>query len=179
MSTFKELGVSDALRNAVEELGYTAPTEIQCLAIPVILNGHDVIGQAQTGTGKTAAFTLPIIQQLTDDRVVQVLILAPTRELANQVSQSVVSYGAERSDACLIYGGQPIGPQIQALARNPRVVIGTPGRVIDHLQRGTLNLSQLKVAVLDEADEMLKMGFRDEVDRILGQASSARQTLLL
>ena len=180
MSTFEELGVSEQLVESVTALGYHSPTAIQAQAIPLILAGRDVIGQAQTGTGKTAAFALPLIQRLDDERSVQVLVLTPTRELAGQVADAVKKYGGDTlsRDVCLIYGGLPIGPQIKELKGSPKVVIGTPGRIIDHLQRGTLNLSALRTIVLDEADEMLKMGFREEVEWVIAQTPERRQSIL-
>lgn len=181
MATFKALGVSSEFTEVIHSLGYTEPTPIQGDAIPLILSGRDVIGQAQTGTGKTAAFGIPLLQRLqTDQRHVQALILTPTRELALQVARSLESYGAHKlkGKVCRLYGGQPIQPQIAELRGSPQVVVGTPGRIIDHLQRGTLQLNMLNMLVLDEADEMLKMGFSDEVALIVSHTPQERQTLL-
>jgi ATP-dependent RNA helicase DeaD len=180
MSSFEELGVSTHLVQSVSALGYHSPTAIQAQAIPLILEGRDVIGQAQTGTGKTAAFALPLIQRLDTEQCVQILVLTPTRELAGQVADAVKTYGGEplSRNVSLIYGGLPIGPQIAELKTQPKIVIGTPGRIIDHLQRGTLNIESLRAIVLDEADEMLKMGFRDEVEWVIAQTPKQRQSIL-
>jgi ATP-dependent RNA helicase DeaD len=170
--------------NAVEALGYKEPTAIQAQCLPLLLEGQDLIGQAQTGTGKTAAFALPLIQNLPKKKrrppTPSALVLAPTRELAIQVATSVTSYGGAHfeSQVALLYGGQPIGPQIGALKRQPAIVIGTPGRVIDHLTRGTLDLSETRFVVLDEADEMLKMGFIEDVSHILSHTHPERQSAL-
>ena len=180
MSAFEQLGISAELTQLISTFGYTTPTPIQEATIPLILAGHDLIGQAQTGTGKTAAFALPLLERLTDDPYVQVLVLTPTRELALQVAKSIELYGPQclNKGVCLLYGGQPIQPQIAALRGAPQVVVGTPGRTVDHLHRGTLDLSRLNTIVLDEADEMLKMGFSEEVELIFSQTPPRRQSLL-
>jgi len=180
---FRDLALSAPLLQAVEELGYEQPTPIQAGAIPPLLEGRDLLGQAQTGTGKTAAFALPLLQRLDmEERAVQAIVLTPTRELALQVAEAVRSYGkhlGKRGVAVLpIYGGQPIHIQRNALQRGVHVVIGTPGRVRDHLERGTLSLAGVRFFGLDEADEMLKMGFIDDVEWILEHAPAERQIAL-
>ena len=181
MEMFKTLGLSDLLLETIGALGYQRPTPIQSKTIPLLLAGSDVIGQAQTGTGKTAAFLLPLLEQLEPtDAPPQALILTPTRELAIQINDAFKRYRpAQRAlRSCLLYGGQPIGPQIHQLARSPHLIVGTPGRVIDHIQRGTLELSALRFLVLDEADEMLRMGFIDDVEQIISKTPSSRQSAL-
>ena len=179
MTTFAALGLSDALLHTLRELGYDEPTPIQAQAIPLLLAGRDVIAQAQTGTGKTAAFALPMIEQVTDEPVVQALVLAPTRELAIQVAEAIHRYGRHRALRVLpIYGGQPIERQLRGLAQGVQVVVGTPGRVLDHLRRGTLRFDHLRLVVLDEADEMLDMGFAEELEAILQLTPAERQTAL-
>ena len=180
MSGFADLGLSLSLQQILIDLGYQEPTPIQKESIPLLLSGSDLIGQAQTGTGKTAAFTLPLLQRLKSDSVLQLLILTPTRELAIQVGDAMGRYGGEQvaRDVCLVYGGQPLGPQIDALRRGARIVVATPGRLIDHMERSTIDVSNVWAVVLDEADEMLKMGFRDEVEWVLSQLPSERQSIL-
>ncbi len=180
---FRDLSLPAPLLKAVEELGYEQPTPIQADAIPPLLAGRDLLGQAQTGTGKTAAFALPLLARIDfDDRAVQAIVLTPTRELALQVAEATRSYGkhlGKRGVSVLpVYGGQPIHIQRSALARGVNVVIGTPGRVRDHLQRGTLSLAGVRFFGLDEADEMLKMGFIEDVEWILEQAPAERQIAL-
>src|SRR3989441_8094465 len=157
VTAFTELGLSAPLLAAIEEVGYEAPTAIQARTIPALLAGRDVIGQAQTGTGKTAAFALPILQSLdVDNAEVQALVLTPTRELAIQVAEAIHTY-AKRMGAVRVlpvYGGQPMQQQIRRLRAGVHIVVGTPGRVMDHLRRGTLAFDALKTVVLDEADEM-------------------------
>jgi len=181
-SDFSGLGLRPELLDALTALGYEEPTPIQAEAIPALLTGQDLVGQAATGTGKTAAFALPILNQLPDGdrgRQPSALILAPTRELANQVATAVVQYGQKLGARVLaVYGGAPITPQLKALSRGVDVVVGTPGRVVDHLERGSLKLDALKTVVLDEADEMLDMGFADELDAILSRVPQQRQTVL-
>jgi ATP-dependent RNA helicase DeaD len=180
---FAALGLSARLIDALASLGYEEPTAIQREAIPRLLAGDDVLGQAATGTGKTAAFALPLLQRLGEPvpgmRPVQALILVPTRELAMQVAEAVHKYG-RGSDVRVvpIYGGQSIGQQFRALERGVDVVVGTPGRVLDHLGRGSLNLASVQTLVLDEADEMLDMGFADELEAILKATPRERQTAL-
>src|SRR6186997_3329475 len=180
-TTFEQLGLSAPLLRALQEVGYEAPTSIQASAIPPLLAGRDLIGQAQTGTGKTAAFALPILSRIDVARTKpQALVLAPTRELAIQVAEAFQSYAAHLPGFHVlpIYGGQSYGPQLSALRRGVHVVVGTPGRVIDHLDKGTLDLSQLKTLVLDEADEMLRMGFIDDVEAVLKKTPAERQVAL-
>jgi ATP-dependent RNA helicase DeaD len=180
-ATFAQLGLRPKIVETLTALGYEAPTPIQERTIPRMLAGGDLIGQAQTGTGKTAAFSLPILEKIDPKRLhTQALVLTPTRELAMQVAEAIHSYahGLERISVLPVYGGAPIVPQLKRLERGAHVVVGTPGRLIDHLERKTLDLSHLRVVVLDEADEMLKMGFADEVERILSEAPSGRQTAL-
>ena len=179
-STFGELGVEAPLLQSIEELGFEEPTAIQEQAIPLMLRGVDVIAQAQTGTGKTAAFVLPIIQRLEPAaRRPQALILAPTRELAVQVAEATFRMGKhKRVTVVPVYGGQPIERQLRALRQGVHIVVGTPGRIMDHIRRGTLALDEIKTVVLDEADEMLDMGFIEDIEFILQQAPVARQTAL-
>ncbi|MBF2007680.1 MAG: DEAD/DEAH box helicase [Chlorogloeopsis fritschii C42_A2020_084] len=177
---FQELGISPELIEQLEKLGFTAPTNIQAQAIPQLLAGRDVVGQSQTGTGKTAAFSLPILERLdASQKAVQALILTPTRELAIQVQNAVCEFISNQGLRVLaIYGGQSIDRQILQLKRGVHIVVGTPGRVIDLLERGSLKLDRVKWFVLDEADEMLSMGFIDDVEKILSQAPRERQTAL-
>lgn len=178
--SFESLGLSQARIDQLEKIGFTTPTTIQIQAIPELLSGRDVVGQSQTGTGKTAAFSLPILEQIDlQKRAVQALILTPTRELAVQVSQAITTFvGKLDVRVMAIYGGQSIERQIFQLSRGAQVVVGTPGRVIDLLDRGNLQLDQVKFIVLDEADEMLSMGFIDDVVKILAAAPTDRQTAL-
>ncbi|MBN2119258.1 MAG: DEAD/DEAH box helicase [Anaerolineales bacterium] len=176
---FASLNLREELVQAITGLGYSEPTPIQTAIIPIMLKGADVIGQAQTGTGKTAAFALPILQNLTPQRHVQALILAPTRELALQVADSMSVYGKHLAVRVLaVYGGQPYGPQISRLNRGVDVVVGTPGRLLDLMERNALNLKHIRTLVLDEADEMLNMGFMEDVEKILAETPSERQTAL-
>jgi ATP-dependent RNA helicase DeaD len=177
---FSELGLEDTLLRALEELGYEEPTPIQIAAIPALLGGKDVIGSAATGTGKTAAFALPMVQRIDPAaRGVQALVLAPTRELAVQVAEAVHRYGRLRSISVLpVYGGQSIERQLSALRRGVQVVVGTPGRVLDHIRRRSLDLSTVRYVVLDEADEMLDMGFIEDIEAILAETPDDRQTAL-
>lgn len=170
--SFQELGISPERATLLEGMGFTEPTNIQTQAIPQLLNGRDVVGQSQTGTGKTAAFSLPILERLDENlKAVQAIVLTPTRELAIQVHAAVSQFiGNSYLKAAAIYGGQSIDRQIMQLRRGAQIVVGTPGRVIDLLDRGNLKLDQVKWFVLDEADEMLSMGFIDDVERILSQA---------
>ncbi|ANZ39428.1 heavy metal transporter [Lentzea guizhouensis] len=180
---FADLGLRPDILNALTTLGYEEPTPIQSEAIPPLLAGNDLLGQAATGTGKTAAFALPLLERIAD-RIGKgekplALVLAPTRELAVQVSEAVHRYGRHLGTRVLpIYGGQPIGRQLRELSRGIDVVVATPGRAIDHLQRGTLQLGDLQVVVLDEADEMLDMGFAEDIDAILTETPADRQTVL-
>jgi ATP-dependent RNA helicase DeaD len=179
--SFQELGLNDTLVRTLTSLGYEAPTPIQERTIPLLLEGRDVLGQAQTGTGKTAAFALPILQKIDPKKhETQALVLTPTRELAMQVAEAIHSYAAGMSGVSVlpVYGGAPIVHQLKMLQRGVQIVVGTPGRLIDHLDRRSLNLDRIRVIVLDEADEMLKMGFIDDVERILGAAPPSRQVAL-
>ncbi len=179
MPTFADLGFSEPILKVLTELGYDEPTPVQEQAIPLMLSNSDVIAQAQTGTGKTAAFALPIVQRLRDDQVPQALILAPTRELAMQVAEAIYKYGkGRRISVAPVYGGQPIYRQLRALEKGVQVVVGTPGRIMDHMRRGTLALDQISTVVLDEAEEMLDMGFAEDIEFILQQTPQTRQTAL-
>lgn len=180
-SRFEHLGLPEAVLRAVNELGYETPSPIQAKAIPPILQGRDILGQAQTGTGKTAAFALPILANIDPkSRQTQVLILAPTRELAIQVAEACQSYAKYIKDFHVlpIYGGQSYTNQLRQLSRGAQVVVGTPGRVMDHMRRKTLSLDNLKTLVLDEADEMLRMGFIDDVQWVLEHTPPKRQIAL-
>ena len=178
---FSDLALPDPLMRALADVGYESPSPIQAATIPPLLEGRDVLGQAQTGTGKTAAFALPILAQLdAKAKKPQALVLAPTRELAIQVAEAFQTYSKHLPgfQVLPVYGGQGYGPQLAALRRGVQVVVGTPGRVIDHLERGTLDLSELRCLVLDEADEMLRMGFIDDVEAVLARTPETRQVAL-
>jgi len=178
---FNDLGLSQPVLKALNDVGYEIPSPIQAQTIPLMLAGSDVLGQAQTGTGKTAAFALPILSRLDLSKAdPQVMVLAPTRELAIQVAEAFQTYAnhIKGFHVLPVYGGQEYGGQIRALKRGVHVVVGTPGRVMDHIRRGTLKLGSLKTLVLDEADEMLRMGFIDDVEWILEQTPSSRQIAL-
>lgn len=178
--TFRELGLSENLLRALDELGYEKPTPIQSASIDPLMAGKDILGQAQTGTGKTGAFALPLLNKVTSQSTPQILVLAPTRELAVQVAEAFSSYAKfmKGFHVLPIYGGQSMQQQLNALKRGPQVIVGTPGRVMDHMRRGTLKLDSLKALVLDEADEMLKMGFIDDIEWILEHTPSERQLAL-
>lgn len=180
-STFSELNIRPEILKAIDEMGFEAPTPIQSQAIPVISSGKDMVGQAQTGTGKTAAFGIPALQIAdTTSNLPSVLILCPTRELAIQVTGELIKL-AKYIDGIYtlpVYGGQPISRQLKALKRGTQIVVGTPGRVIDHLKRGTLKLGNLKMVILDEADEMLNMGFREDLEQILSYSHGKSQTVM-
>ena len=178
--SFESLGLTSDRIQQVEKLGFTTPTNIQIQAIPQLLAGRDVVGQSQTGTGKTAAFSLPILEQIdVENRTVQALILTPTRELAVQVCAAIKTFvGKEDVRVLPIYGGQSIDRQILQLNRGAQIIVGTPGRVIDLLDRGKLLLDRVRFVVLDEADEMLSMGFIEDVEKILASAPKERQTAL-
>jgi ATP-dependent RNA helicase DeaD len=178
---FSALALTPEVLRALADVGYEAPSPIQAATIPSLLEGRDVLGQAQTGTGKTAAFALPILSRIEmRPGKPQALVLAPTRELAIQVAEAFQRYAAHMPgfQVLPIYGGQSYGPQLHALRRGVHVVVGTPGRVIDHLERGTLDLSELRFIVLDEADEMLRMGFIDDVEKVLEATPPERQVAL-
>ncbi|WP_019531658.1 DEAD/DEAH box helicase [Dasania marina] len=179
--SFTDLALSAPVLKAVQNVGYEQPSPIQAASIPHLLNGEDLLGVAQTGTGKTAAFALPLLSNIdVKNKVPQVLVLAPTRELAIQVAEAFKSYACEMKgfQVLPIYGGQDMRGQLKQLERGPQVVVGTPGRVMDHLRRGSLKLGALKCVVLDEADEMLRMGFIDDVEWILEHTPKERQVAL-
>lgn len=178
---FKELSLSSEIQQAVSDMGFTEATPIQTEAIPVLLEGYDVIGQAQTGTGKTAAFGIPLLELIdVKHKATTALVMCPTRELAVQVAQEIKKLAKYKKGIAVlaVYGGEQIQKQINALKRPVHVVVGTPGRIMDHLDRRTLDLSNLKMVVLDEADEMLNMGFREDMEAILKHAPKERQTVL-
>ncbi|MDR7112832.1 ATP-dependent RNA helicase DeaD [Microbacterium trichothecenolyticum] len=179
--TFSDLGLSQPVLKALKDIGYETPSAIQAATIPTLLGGRDVVGMAQTGTGKTAAFALPIIDRLDlSQKTPQALVLAPTRELALQVCEAFEKYAGHLKDVHVlpVYGGQGYGVQLSALRRGVHIVVGTPGRIIDHLEKGTLDLSALQYLVLDEADEMLKMGFAEDVETILAETPETKQVAL-
>jgi len=179
--TFADLGLSDAVLKAVKDIGYETPSAIQEATIPTLLEGRDVVGLAQTGTGKTAAFALPILSRMeAGSKVPQALVLSPTRELALQVCEAFEQFASHMKHVHVlpVYGGQAYGVQLSALRRGVDVVVGTPGRIMDHIAKGTLDLSQLKYLVLDEADEMLKMGFAEDVETILAETPDDKQVAL-
>lgn len=181
LENFRKLGLSEETIEALERKGFEEPSAIQALTIPLLLTStKDIVGQAQTGTGKTAAFGLPIIEKITPGNgIVQALVLAPTRELAVQVAEEMSSFKGKRRISILpVYGGQSIEGQLSRLRRGVEIVVGTPGRIIDHLNRGTLKLDQLSHIVLDEADEMLNMGFIEDIELILSKANPERKVLL-
>lgn len=178
---FNELNISPEILRAIEDMGFEEPTPIQQRSIPFILSGRDVTGQAQTGTGKTAAFAIPVIEKTVPEKcMVQTIVLSPTRELTIQISEEFNRLLSYREDIRVlpVYGGQPIERQIHELKRGVHILIGTPGRVMDHLRRGTLSLSGIETVVLDEADQMLEMGFREDMEEILSQTPKERQTIL-
>ena len=180
-SSFSELNIQPDLLKAVNDMGFEAPTPIQSSCIPSILAGNDVVGQAQTGTGKTAAFGIPALQMANrGSKTPSVLILCPTRELAIQVTGELIKHAKFTKGVFTVpvYGGQPISRQLKALKKGAQIVVGTPGRVIDHLKRGTLKLGALKMVVLDEADEMLNMGFREDLEQILSYSQGKSQTVM-
>ncbi|MEX1062050.1 MAG: DEAD/DEAH box helicase [Balneolaceae bacterium] len=180
---FSDLRISAPVLKAINEMGFEAPTKIQSAAIPKIIDGSDVAGQAQTGTGKTAAFAIPILDRIdSQSKNVQALVMCPTRELAVQITGEFIKLANHLKGIQItpVYGGQPINRQIRQIKNGTQIVVGTPGRLIDHLQRSTLKLDHLKMVVLDEADEMLNMGFRDDIETILGYSSkeSRIQTIM-
>jgi ATP-dependent RNA helicase RhlE len=177
--TFASLGLSEEMTAALADAGYEAPRPIQASAIPPALAGKDVIGCAATGTGKTAAFVLPMVERLAGKKGTRGLVLAPTRELAEQTMTYLERFGGPRKvNAALVIGGMGMGRQVDALQRKPSVIIATPGRLVDHLQEGTANLTGIELLVLDEADRMLDMGFRPQLDQILKRLPKPRQSLL-
>lgn len=178
---FKELNLSDEMQKAIDEIGFEEATPIQAQSIPYIFEGRDIIGQAQTGTGKTCAFGIPAVDMLDSEAEgIQVLVLCPTRELAIQSCEELRSISKYKSGARIlpVYGGQSIDRQIRALKNRPQIIIGTPGRVMDHMRRHTLKFANLRMIILDEADEMLNMGFREDIDTILKGVPEERQTIL-
>ena len=178
---FETLGLPDKVVEAVKRVGFEQPSPIQAQTIPLLMEGRDVVGLAQTGTGKTAAFALPVLSQIDPKkRHPQALVLAPTRELALQVSDSFQSFADHLGgiNVLPIYGGQAYGIQLSGLRRGAQVIVGTPGRVIDHLEKGSLDISNLRFLVLDEADEMLNMGFQEDVERILEDTPDEKQVAL-
>lgn len=182
-ATFKELGLSEQMLGTLADIGYEVPSPVQAGVIPIALTGNDVLGQARTGTGKTASFAIPILETLEDrgpGAPPQAIVLVPTRELAVQVTEECQKLAGNRKVHCVsVYGGKPIKSQISKLERGADIVVGTPGRVLDHIGRRTIDLSALRVVVLDEADRMLDIGFRPDIEKILRQCPDKRQTLLL
>ncbi|RAM15401.1 ATP-dependent RNA helicase CshA, partial [Listeria ivanovii] len=180
MTKFSEFGLDEKIVKSVNRMGFEEATPIQEKTIPLGLAGKDLIGQAQTGTGKTAAFGLPMIHKIDQkSNNVQALIIAPTRELAIQVSEELYKLSYDKHVRVLaVYGGSDISRQIRSLKKNPQIVVGTPGRILDHINRRTLKLDNVETLVLDEADEMLNMGFIDDIETILKEVPAERQTLL-
>ena len=179
--SFHDFNISKKTKKAVKSMGFEEPTPIQRLTIPEALDGKDIIGQAQTGTGKTVAFGIPVLEKIfIEDKSPQAIIICPTRELSLQVADELgrLSSFMKKLHILPVYGGQPIGRQFKALKKGVHIIIGTPGRLIDHLERKTLDLSGIEIVVLDEADEMLDMGFREDIEKILRKAPKSRQTLL-
>src|SRR3954453_80833 len=177
---FAELGLAPEILKAIERMGFEEASPIQSAAIPVLLEGADVVGQSQTGSAKTAAFGIPAIQLVDAElHAPQVLILCPTRELAMQVAEEVAKLALFKRGVreLPIYGGQSYDRQLRGLREGAQIIIGTPGRVMDHLERGTLKFDKVGMVILDEADRMLDMGFRDDIEKILGQAPPERQTV--
>ena len=181
VTKFEELQLDDRIIRAITEMGFEEASPIQAQAIPVVLEGRDMIGQAQTGTGKTAAFGLPLLQKV-DPKVkkLQAIVLLPTRELAIQVAEELRRFAKFMHGIKVlpVYGGQDIVRQIRALKDGTQIVVGTPGRVMDHMRRHTIKTREIRMIVLDEADEMLNMGFREDIETILSQTPEERQTLL-
>ncbi|WP_046721617.1 DEAD/DEAH box helicase [Heyndrickxia coagulans] len=180
MTKFSELNLSPAILKAVKRMGFEEASPIQAATIPLTMQGKDIIGQAQTGTGKTAAFGIPLIEKIDHrSRNIQGIIIAPTRELAIQVSEELYRIGQDsRVHVLAVYGGQDISRQIRALKNHPQIIVGTPGRILDHIHRGTLKLDHVHTLVLDEADEMLNMGFIDDIEAIFSTVPKDRQTML-
>lgn len=177
---FEDFGLSPSLLEALERVEYRTPSPIQASLIPIALTGTDVTGQARTGTGKTAAFAIPIIEQIDcDDPKTQAIVLAPTRELSEQVANETRRLAPQNCNVAVLVGGRPMGPQLSSLRKGAQIVIGTPGRIIDLMNRRALHLGDVKIAVLDEADRMLDIGFRPDIEKILRRCPTERQTLLL
>ncbi len=178
--TFASLGLSEPIVRSITERGYTHPTKIQASLIPIVLSGKDCLGQAKTGTGKTAAFALPVLQMIPKDSALSVLILVPTRELAIQVAKEIHDFAKHSGHQVVpIYGGQPISTQVQKLQRGPAIIVGTPGRVMDLHERRLLSYENIQYAVLDEVDRMLDIGFREDIRRILGSLKNHPQTVFV
>ena len=178
---FEELNISNKVKRSLKEIRYETMTDIQKQSIPYILEGRDVVGQSQTGTGKTASFGIPLIEKIDkNSRKVQAIILCPTRELALQVTNSIRRFlKYEDSIKCMaVYGGESIERQILGLKKGVQIIIGTPGRIMDHMRRKTIRLNNVKIVVLDEADEMLNMGFEEDIETILKDVPDRRQTVL-
>ncbi|MGH7621478.1 MAG: DEAD/DEAH box helicase, partial [Gemmatimonadaceae bacterium] len=180
MATFGEITVSDPVLRSLREMGFEEPTPVQARAIPSLLDGHDIVAQALTGTGKTAAFGIPLVESMTPGgRLPQAIVLAPTRELAVQVAEHLTRLGRYRGIRLLpIYGGQPIDRQLRSLSRGVDAIVATPGRLMDHMRRRTVDLSAVRMLVLDEADQMLQMGFQEDVEYIIGNLPADRVTAL-
>ena len=179
MKTFDELKVKETVQKGIQELGFNVPFPIQAQAIPILLEGYDVIGQAHTGTGKTAAFGIPMLEHILNNGGIQALIIAPTRELAIQITTELRKVGKFTGiKMATIYGGQGMGIQLDALRNKPEVVVATPGRLIDHINRGTVKLNNIKFLALDEADVMLDMGFIDDIEFVLERVPDNRITSL-
>lgn len=178
--TFEQLGLTDAIQRAIRGMGFRHPTRIQAQLVPVALSGKDVLGQAKTGTGKTAAFGLPLLNMCKPGQAFQALILGPTRELAVQIHNDLANFGRFTGlSAVTVYGGKPIRQQAARLARNPEIIVGTPGRVLDMIERGHLRLDNIRFAVLDEVDRMFDIGFRDDIRKILKMCPTDRQTMFV
>ena len=178
---FNDFNISDEIKKAIGDMGFTNPTPIQKMAIPEALKGIDITAQAQTGSGKTVAFAIPVLEKIfIPDKSPQAIILCPTRELCMQVADEIAKVGSniKKLKVLAVYGGQPIGKQTRVLKKGVHIVVGTPGRVIDHIERDNLDLIGVESVVLDEADEMLEMGFREDIERILSDTPHQRQTLL-
>lgn len=180
MTTFQELNLSETVSQAVSKMGFEEPTPIQALTIPLVMEGRDIIGRAQTGTGKTAAFGIPLAERCNpEEETIQGLVVTPTRELAIQVAEELNRIGQYKHIRSLpIYGGQEILRQIKALKKRPQIIVGTPGRLLDHIRRRTIRLDHVKMVVLDEADEMLNMGFKEDIEAILALTPTTRQNLM-
>ncbi|MGE5423192.1 MAG: DEAD/DEAH box helicase [Ignavibacteriales bacterium] len=180
MITFNEMGLSDPIMKAIANMGFEEPTPIQEQTVPMAMEGRDIIGRAQTGTGKTVAFAIPVVEGISaEEEGARALVITPTRELAVQVAEEMNKIAQFKGVRTLpIYGGQDIDRQIRALAKRPQIVVGTPGRIMDHMRRRTLRLNNLRVVVLDEADEMLNMGFIEDIETILREVPDERQTML-
>lgn len=177
---FEEINLSDEIQRGISDMGFEEMSPIQAQSIPILLEGRDIIGQAQTGTGKTASFGIPILEMVDPaNKSLQALVLCPTRELSIQVAEEISSLGKYKRGIQIlpIYGGQPIDRQIRALKKGVQVVVGTPGRVMDHMRRGTLKTGNIRMMVLDEADEMFDMGFRDDIEIVMKDLPEDRQTI--